>query len=243
MSFVYPGDNKEKHCEMNYLGSIYANWKFVLADKIFRRQVIITLLLYGFLFKYCRVVMTQLELRTGTRVIDPLLSYFTPRDFSPFTFSLTYIALGLFIFSGLVKPKAFIIALQAYCLLIIMRTIAIYMVPLEPPTGMILLKDPVTYFFMSTPTGDYIVKDLFFSGHVSTIVLFGLSAQRIWVKRSLFVIALLVGTLILGQHVHYTIDVVAAPLFAFLAYKASAMVDKLVHRTNPALSFEENKSS
>ena len=186
--------------------------------------------------------MTILESRKGTRVLDPLLSYIPSHDLSPFIFLMTYIALGSFLLSGFIRPRGLIIGLQAYCLLITMRTIAIYMVPLEPPTGMILLKDPVTYFFMSTPSGDYIVKDLFFSGHVSTIVLFSLSTQFPRVKNLLILLAVLVGALILVQHVHYTIDVIAAPFFSFLAYKGSAAFDKYLHKENMELSISDNKN-
>ncbi len=174
--------------------------------------------------------MTQLETRKGMQLMDPLLSYFPAYDVSMITFTLTYITLGLFIISTIINPKTFIIAMQGYCLLIIMRTISIYFVALEPPLGMILLKDPVTIIFMSTPDGGYIVKDLFFSGHVSTAMLFFIICPNQIIKKALLLLSLLISAFILIQHVHYTIDVIAAPFFSFLAYKSSLFLDKIIHQ-------------
>lgn len=216
----------------NYISKLYFGWKEVLSDAKIRSQIIITLVLYIFLFKYCRVFMTVLESRKGTQIIDPLLSYIPPHDVSLITFTFTYLTLSLFIISTIIKPRVFIVAMQAYCLLIIMRTIAIYLVPLEPPIGLILLKDPVSFIFMSTPSGGYIVKDLFFSGHVSTAMLFAIICPYPKIKKLLFVFTLIIGTLILVQHVHYTIDVVAAPFFSFLAYKISLFLDKTIHQNS-----------
>lgn len=214
----------------SYFNNLYSSWKDVLADGKIRNQIIVTLVLYIFLFKYCRVFMTVLETRKGTQIIDPLLSYIPAQDVSLITFTFTYLTLSLFILSSIIKPRVFIVAMQAYCLLIIMRTISIYLVPLEPPIGLILLKDPVSFIFMSTPSGGYIVKDLFFSGHVSTAMLFVIICPNPKIKKLLLVFTILIGTFILIQHVHYTIDVVAAPFFSFLAYKISLFLDKAIHQ-------------
>lgn len=213
----------------NYFGVFFQKWAITLKQVRIRNQVLFTIFLYLFLFKYCRVIMTLLEVRQGTQLYDPLLAIIPPMDFSLITFSLTYIALLTFWLSNIIHPKTFIIGLQAYCILIIMRTITIYLVPLEPPLGMILLKDPVTIIFMSTPNGGYIVKDLFFSGHVSAISLFYFVTTNIKIKRILLFLCVSVGTLILIQHVHYTIDVLAAPFFAYFAYFLSAKLYSYLH--------------
>jgi hypothetical protein len=220
----------------SYFSTVYTNWRQTLSDGRIQTQVIITLALYAFLFKYCRLIMTELETRKGTQILDPLLSIIPAHDVSLITFSFTYITLSLFIIATIIKPKTFIIAMQAYCFLIIMRTISIYLVPLEPPVGLILLKDPVSFIFMSTPSGGYIVKDLFFSGHVSTAMLFVIICPHQHIKKMLLLFTVLIGTFILIQHVHYTIDVVAAPFFSFLAYKCSLLVDNAIHKTPETVS-------
>ncbi|HOY40804.1 MAG TPA: phosphatase PAP2-related protein [Chitinophagales bacterium] len=170
--------------------------------------------------------MTIFENRKGTQIHDPFLAQLPVIDASNVIFILTYSALAIFILSNLINPLRFIKGLQAYSLLLIMRTITIYLVPLEPPIGMIVLKDTVSNFFMNSNTGSYIVKDLFFSGHVSAVVLFFLIAENKLVKTKLLVLAFAIGTLILLQHVHYVMDVVAAPFFSFLAIKIVALAHK-----------------
>ena len=173
--------------------------------------------------------MMALEARTGVQLKDFVLQRIPPMDFSTLTFTLTYAALVSFLIYTINKPRLFILWMQAYCLLIIMRTLAIFFVSLEPPAGMILLQDPVTILFMSRPGGGYIVKDLFFSGHISAIVLFILVASNRKVKWFLGILAISVSILLLVQHVHYTIDIIAAPLFSLLAYKGSRFINRLVN--------------
>lgn len=226
----------------NYFNTLYVRWKELFSVKSYRNHFIFTIIFYIFLFKYCRIIVSNLEVRHGKLLSDWLLNHLPPTDLSMLTFSLTYIALITFILSTILHPKIFVVALQAYCLLIIMRTISIYLVPLEPPIGMILLRDPVTIIFMSTPSGGYIVKDLFFSGHVSTVVLFFIVAVNKHVKTLLLVLAFLIATFILLQHVHYTIDIIAAPFFSFLAFKLSVLMNQYIHKEEAAAFLVKHKS-
>lgn len=224
----------------NYFTTLYVRWKDLFSIKSYRNHFIFTIFLYTFLFKYCRIIVSSLETRHGKTILDPLLSHIPAHDVSMITFTLTYMALTTFILTTILHPREFVVALQAYCLLIIMRTISIYLVPLEPPIGMILLKDPVTIIFMSTPSGGYIVKDLFFSGHVSTVVLFFIVAVHTRVKALLLILTCLIASFILLQHVHYTIDVAAAPFFSFLAYKLSVAINQVVHKKAARVLVENN---
>lgn len=210
----------------NYFGSIFTNWGVALKKKSFMVKVLFTFLSYFILFKYCRVVMAIFELRKGTQLNDILLNHLPVYDFSTLTFSLTYFALFLFVVTNISYPKRFIKGMQAYTLLLLMRTITIYLVPLEPPANMIVLIDPVSNFFMNSKGGGYIVKDLFFSGHISAIALFYFVAENKIVKRILLSMAIVIASLILLQHVHYTIDIIAAPFFSFLALKLVMIANK-----------------
>nr|WP_262898458.1 sphingomyelin synthase family protein [Hymenobacter negativus] len=63
-----------------------------------------------------------------------------------------------------------------------------------------------------------IVRDLFFSGHTATMVLLLLVGRgKMW-RWILGLMTVAVGVLVLVQRVHYSYDVLAAPLFAWLAY-------------------------
>lgn len=206
-----------------YFPSIITNWREALLEKRFRNQFVVTMLSYFFLFKYCRMVMTIFENRKGTQIMDPFLAHLPSVDSSNIIFVLTYSALAIFLLSNISNPQRFIRGLQAYTLLLLMRTFTIYLVPLEPPIGMIVLKDTVSNFFMNSHSGGYIVKDLFFSGHVSAIMLFYLVAENKIIKMILLVLAFFIASLILLQHVHYLMDVVAAPFFSLLCYKIIAL--------------------
>jgi hypothetical protein len=95
--------------------------------------------------------------------------------------------------------------------------VTMYAFTLEPPTGIIPLHDPVVDVIAYG--GNVFNKDLFFSGHIATLVLFLLLVERSFLKRILIVNTVLVAGLILLQRVHYTLDVVAAPLITYIIMK------------------------
>ena len=100
-------------------------------------------------------------------------------------------------------------------LLLALRVAGVGLVPLEPPPGQIPLADPL----VALGTGVTLQKDLFFSGHVATLVLCGLVLPgRAW-RVAAFAAAALAGAGLIVQHVHYTIDVLAAPGFAWAAHQ------------------------
>ena len=210
-----------------YFNTLYSNWKEALNSKEFVVKLCITLTFYLIFFKVFRLAAEIMELRQGTQLHDFILELIPAKDFSTFTFSLTYFALVFYLIHVIPTPRRFVIGLQAYTLLLIFRMTTIYLVPLEPPIGMIVLIDPVSNFFMqsSSPSG-YIVKDLFFSGHISAISLFYMVSAQKWVKQTLLFVAIIVASLILVQHVHYVVDVIAAPFFSFLALRMTLALEQ-----------------
>ena len=97
----------------------------------------------------------------------------------------------------------------------LLRIISISMLSLEPPNDLISIKDPITFLFYGKAD---VTRDLFFSGHTATQFLIFLCLK----KRTERVIALtatiLIAIMVLFQHVHYTVDVITAPLITYLAY-------------------------
>ena len=100
------------------------------------------------------------------------------------------------------------------------RILTISIIPLEPPTGLIILKDPLTSLSYGGK-GIFITKDLFFSGHTSNLFMFYLCLQKKRDKQFALFTSLLVGSLVLVQHVHYSIDVIGAIIFTYLLVKYS----------------------
>ena len=82
---------------------------------------------------------------------------------------------------------------------------------------MVLLQDKIGSFLLNGQQYP-ITKDLFFSGHTSTLFLMFLITQHKKVKATLLTISIIVPILLLVQHVHYTIDILAAPVFAYAIF-------------------------
>ena len=177
------------------------------------------------------------ETRTnGTVLNDFILANILPRDVSTALFSITWICIlgGLPIL--LRTPDRALKVFWGISIVCIMRSVVMYLVPLDPPIGIIPLRDPFVEGAFSD--NKVLVKDLFFSGHTCNMVLLTLYMDIKWLKIILVFASTAVGYLLLVQHVHYTIDVIAAPFFAYLSYRiamkiANHIIDK--YRDIPTL--------
>lgn len=99
----------------------------------------------------------------------------------------------------------------------VLRQLCILLVALEPPVGIIVLRD---VFLENTvyPHHSPMTKDLFFSGHVASIWLYFLCAEVKWLKRFLLVATGLMAFMILSMKVHYTYDVYGAFVFTTILF-------------------------
>lgn len=82
--------------------------------------------------------------------------------------------------------------------------------------GLIPLVDPLTGYFYGH---EAITKDLFFSGHTATLVMIYLNLERKNDKRIALVATLIVMLLLMVQHIHYTVDILAAPVIVYCCYR------------------------
>jgi len=87
--------------------------------------------------------------------------------------------------------------------------LSIYLTPLDPPATLIAIKDPLTSITYGGKDV-FMTKDLFFSGHTSNMLMLALCFEKRNDRLIGFLAAVSVGVLVLFQHAHYTIDVVAA---------------------------------
>ncbi|MBN1301458.1 MAG: phosphatase PAP2 family protein [Melioribacteraceae bacterium] len=156
------------------------------------------------------------ENREGFSFEDPMLVLFDPLDVTWATFAIIYGALMLAVLYFIRRPNLLQKAVLTYAILASSRMIAMYLLPLNPPLTMIPLEDPFVQFF---GPGEVLTKDLFFSGHTSTLFMLYLIAEKKLLKSVFLISTLLVGTFVILQHVHYSIDVFAAPFFVIAAYK------------------------
>lgn len=154
--------------------------------------------------------------KPGIVLNDPVQKAFSPADYSIPIFILIYGALILFLSRYAFNPLVVIFGLEAYLMLQVLRMLSLSLLTLDPPPGIIPLTDP---FVAKVAYGVTVFnKDLFFSGHTATLVLLILIEQNKHWKIFLIAITLIVASLLVVQRVHYTLDVLAAPLAAFLSF-------------------------
>ncbi len=165
-----------------------------------------------------------LESKPGMVPPEPLLHHLPVLDLSTPLFIVMYAAVVFAIATLLRSPVLLLRALQAYLLLLLFRMLTMALVTLEPPPDMMALHDPIIQNFYpgNAPYG----KDLFFSGHVATVCLLTWAVPGRYARWAMIACAAMVSAAVLIQHVHWTIDVLAAPFFAWIAWRLSA------HTTN-----------
>lgn len=191
------------------------HWKEFLALKRNRVELLITLLLLAAILIALTNFLNFVEKRQGVVFQDPLLILFNPVDLTWLTFGLIYLSLLTAVISFSLKPERLLFAFQLYTFMVIVRIIGMYLLPLDPPDTLIVLNDPFVEFF---GTGQTLTKDLFFSGHTATLLIFFLIEDKKTLKYIFFICTVGVVITVLLQHVHYTIDVFAALFFTYACY-------------------------
>ncbi|MBL0309414.1 MAG: hypothetical protein IPP77_07010 [Bacteroidetes bacterium] len=208
-------------------------WKEHLAGTLFSFFFVLSFIELLIASKYCKHYIGVFASRGGLSLADPLLALFAPRDFSLIIFILFHGILITAIIALLNKPKDLAVAFQAYAMLMIFRTITIYLIPLQAPADMIFLSDPLANLYMHNDGNGAVVNDLFFSGHVSSSFLFFMVTKNKLLKRMILMCTIIIAILIIWQKVHYTVDVVFAPLFSIMALYLSNLFAQKVFSFSP----------
>ncbi len=196
-----------------------------MSDRQFRRQLYVTIVVLVATLAGLSRFLEFIEERPGTVLHDPVLQSFSPIDLTWLTFALIYVGLVAGLATLLRTPRIFLVTVQSYILMVAVRIFMMYAFPLNPPEGLIPLKDPFVQYFGS---GRPPTKDLFFSGHTSTLFLLFLTAQTKRMKALFLVCTVTVGVAVILQHVHYTVDVLVAP---FVSYGVLRIVQHLHRRS------------
>lgn len=181
-----------------------------------RNHLLISVTLLIAIVYFGRDAFSFFEDRETAMVPDPILALIPARNFSLLIFILIYSGLLASAIHHLKSLKETIQWIQTYTILITFRIFCIFLLPISAPEDIILLTDPVVDNIIGSSRT--LTKDLFFSGHTSTAFLFFLMARNTKLRYILLVNCIAIAALLLWQHVHYTIDVVVAPIFAFFAY-------------------------
>jgi membrane-associated phospholipid phosphatase len=106
-----------------------------------------------------------------------------------------------------------------------LRITSLYIFTLETPEGIIPLVDP---FLERVAYGGNAVftKDLFFSGHTSTLFIIFLLEDKRNLKIVILISTILIGLLLIWQRVHYTIDVLGAVIVTSLVVEGIRWLNK-----------------
>ncbi|MBM2841295.1 MAG: hypothetical protein HW412_1823 [Bacteroidetes bacterium] len=204
-------------------GGLFVAWKAAWQSAAFRVQTLTTIpLLIAILILFSRF-LEWVELRPGVVLPDPFIATVEPHDFTVLIFIFIYGSLIVGLGAIITHPHRLILALQSYILIVCIRVAAMYVTPLDPPPGIIPLADPLVQFFGS---GKAPTKDLFFSGHTSTLLLLSLTATKRWLKWCFALSAACVGVLIVCQHVHYVVDVLVAPFVAYVSLRLATSIQR-----------------
>lgn len=149
---------------------------------------------------------------------DPLFAILPRKDVSVVIFSLTYGSLIGYFFLERKKEHMLSSLFIVYALILLFRIVTLSLLPLKEPADMVFLHDP---FLNELIYRSKIDADLFFSGHTALMIgIFYLSG-----KKHIFLISsIAVGILLMVQRVHYSIDILAAYPFAYLAYRLAQYI-------------------
>lgn len=199
---------------------IASAWRAAWRERSFRIGLSVALIALLAFTIGLPIFFQHIDSKQGRLLIDPLLSAIGPLDVTWITFTVLYATMAFSIARALRDPWLILRGLFAYALMMILRVIAMELFTLEPPPDIIPLIDPMTSIFY--PNGTPFLKDLFFSGHTATLALMVCISQGRIARVLAICATILVGALVIVQHVHWTVDVLAAPVFVWLAWKISA---------------------
>ena len=193
-------------------GAAAGAWREAWSEQRFRVEAVLSpIALVGVLTVLARF-LSWVEHRPGVLLADPVLALIPPRDVTWLTFGLVYLGLLTTFVLLLPHPRRLVLGAQAYALMVLFRMGVMAVTPLEAPLDTIPLRDPLVQVL---GTGEVLTRDLFFSGHTATLALLTFLAVGRASRRFFTVCTVLVAICVLWQHVHYTVDVLVAPFFAY----------------------------
>jgi hypothetical protein len=214
----------EKSIMKTYLNKISNNWRIAWRNKTFRLDLILGMLALVGLAIFTFYFFDFIENRAGGVVMnDWVLKMIPSEDVSvPIVFFELSVIL-LFLIRAVADPSMVITFLIAYIFVLLTRSITIGITQLRPPVGLIELKDPIAGLIYRSKLSN---RDLFYSGHASLLFLFFLCSNKKADRSYMLFAVFVVSILLLIQHVHYTVDVVCAPFFAYSCYW---IAKKIIH--------------
>ena len=199
------------------------SWSEAWQLRSFRNKTFVALVLVAIILLLLPTFFAFIEKREGMVLQDFVLDRLPAMDVSIPTFIIIWSVVLLVFYRIYQNPSIFLVVAYGFILMCLARVLTISLLPLNPPPGLIELKDPIANIAYGGK-GIFITKDLFYSGHTGNMFLFFLCLQAKWDKIFALTAAVLIGILVLVQHIHYTIDVIAAFIFTYFIYLVAKKV-------------------
>jgi membrane-associated phospholipid phosphatase len=190
-------------------------WQEAWGIRSFRAKVIAGFLITVSILSFFPSFFQRIEQRQGIVLNDPLLRLVPAHNVSVLLFIIIWTLSALAAVRAVQSPRMLLTFVWSFIVLSLFRMLTIFLVPLDPPAGLIGLIDPLSNFFYGPK---FVTKDLFFSGHTSTVFLLYFCLPGRVDKRLALLITFGVALLLLIQHVHYTLDVLGGFLFGWLSW-------------------------
>ena len=199
------------------------SWSEAWQLQSFRNKTFVALALVAIILLLLPSFFAFIEKREGMVLQDFVLERLPASDVSIPTFIIIWSVVLLVFYRIYHNPSIFLIVAYGFILMCIARGLTISLLPLNPPPGLITLKDPIANIAYGGK-GIFITKDLFYSGHTGNMFLFFLCLQAKWDKIIALSASFMVGILVLIQHIHYSVDVIAAFIFTYFIYLGAKKV-------------------
>jgi hypothetical protein len=196
-------------------------WKSNWQSSDYRKKLITGLILISFILLSLPFFFQAIEKRNGISFNDYLLSWLPAYDLSIYIFTVIW-SMTLLTFSRFKQdPNIFLTFLWGFILINLSRFVSIGLIPLNAPADLIPIHDPISNHFYGPK---FITKDLFFSGHTAAMFLMFLCLKKRTDKILALIATIIIGIAVLLQHVHYTMDVVMAPVITYFIWIGSKKI-------------------
>jgi hypothetical protein len=197
-------------------------WSLELQNRTFQLKLLLIPVVVYIYSAATKHMGNYIETRKGTRLEDKLLQLFPSIDFTIPVFILLYVSLFAVVLSLLAKPKMILRIIEMHLCIAVIRQVCIFIIALEPPSGIIVLHD--LFLENSVYPDAPLTKDLFFSGHVASVWLYFLVAEKRYLKIGLAFATGLMSFMILCMRIHYTYDVYGALFFTSAIFYMPVLV-------------------
>lgn len=201
-------------------------WKEAWKNKSYRIRLVSTILVLAVVVAILPSFFSYIEQRPGAYLHDLVLQMIPASDVSLPIFIFVWSMSAMALWRCCQDPIFTLQILTCFVLLCLVRMMSILMLPLEPPDGLIALRDPLTSLVYGGKDV-FMTKDLFFSGHTSNMFIMYLCLERKRDKQVALSATLLVAMLLMVQHVHYTIDILGAFFITYCVFKVGKWMARI----------------